>query len=148
MLSDRRWLRVFVPLPPSTPSPVSTLCPRLLIPPTFFARSPPPPPLLSRSLPESLVVSHPRRSSGLIIISQARPHQETWLLMREKSIPLSRPLPSLSLPQSIYPLSPLFSTPPLPPAPSFLIRQIPRELEAISAAGTGVTCVCVCACVI
>lgn len=106
------------------------------------------PPLLSPSLPESLVVSHPRRSSGLIIISQARPHQETWLLMREKSIPLSRPLPSLSLPQSIYPLSPLFSTPPPPPAPSFLIRQIPRELEAISAAGTGVTCVCVCACVI
>lgn len=38
MLSDRRWLRVFVPLPPSTPSPISTLCPRLLIP------HPPPPP--------------------------------------------------------------------------------------------------------
>lgn len=143
MLSDRRWLRVFVPLPPSIPSPISTLCPRLLIPPIFC----PPPPPFSLSLPESLVVSHPRRRSGLIIISQARPHQETWLLMREKSIPLSRPLPSLSLPQSIYPLSPLFSTP-SPPTPSFLIRQIPRELEAISAAGTGVTSVCVCACVI
>lgn len=94
------------------------------------------------SLPQSLVVSHPRRRSGLIIISQARPHQETWLLMREKSIPLSRPLPSLSLPQSI--LSRCSSPPPHPSTPSFLIRQIPRELEAISAAGTGVTCVCVC----
>lgn len=73
---------------------------------------------LSLSLPERPVVSHPRRRSGLIIISQARPHQETWLLMREKSIPLSRPLPSLSLPQSIYPLSLLFSTP-SPPHPLF-----------------------------
>lgn len=143
MLSDRRWLRVFVPLPPSTPSPISTFCPRLLIPPIFCS----PPLSPSLSLSESLVVSRPRRRSGLIIISQARPHQETWLLMREKSILVTRPLPSLSLPQSIYPLSPLFSTP-SPPTPSFLIRQIPRELEAISAAGTGVTCVCVCACVI
>lgn len=80
----------------------------------FFA----PPPPFSLSLPESLVVSYPCRRSSLIIISQARPHQETWLLMREKSIPLSRPLPSLSLPQSIYPLSPLFSTP-SPPPPLF-----------------------------
>lgn len=119
--------------------PFSTLCPRLLIPCLFCA------PSLSLSPPEHPVVSHPRRRSGLIIISQARPHQETWLLMREKSIPLSRPLPSLSPPQSIYPLSLLFSTP-SPPTPSFLIRQIPRELEAISAAGTGVTCVCVCLC--
>lgn len=122
--------------------PFSTLCPRLLIPCLFCT----PFSLSLFSLLQSLVVSHPRRRSGLIIISQARPHQETWLLMREKSIPLSRPLPSLSLPQSI--LSRCSSPPPHPSTPSFLIRQIPRELEAISAAGTGVTCVCVCVCVI
>ena len=125
MLSDRRRRRVFVPLPPSTPSPMSTLCPRLLIPPRLLSLSlspsldpppppappppsapPPPPPPLSLSPPVSPppppppVVSHPRRRSGLIIIKQARPYQETWLLMREKSIPLPRPL--LPLPASIY----------------------------------------------
>lgn len=117
--------------------------------------APPPPPVLQRS-PHSTSrfprpPSLPRRRRGLIIISQARPHQETWLLMREKSIRLF--LSSLSLPASIYPLPPPSNThththahtnPSDPPPPFFLIRQIPRELGAISAAGTGVMCVFVC----
>lgn len=57
----------------------------------------------------------------------------------------SSPLP---LSASIYLSSLAALLHPLTPTPSFLIRQIPRELEAISAAGTGVTCVCVCGCVI
>lgn len=55
-------------------------------------------------------------------------------------LPLSASIYLSSLAALLHPLT--------PPTPSFLIRQIPRELEAISAAGTGVTCVCVCACVI
>lgn len=47
-----------------------------------------------------------------------------------------------SLSASIY-LSSLAALLHHTPTPSFLIRQIPRELGAISAAGTGVTCVCV-----
>lgn len=103
----------------------------------------------SLPLPATLVLSHPHRRRGLIIISQARPHQETWLLMREKSILLSLLslfVSSLSLPASIYPLSLLLSASSLLFLPSFLIRQIPRELGAISAAGTGVMCVCVYLC--
>ena len=63
--------------------------------------------------------------------------------------------PSCSLPQSIYtpppppPTLPTTTPPPTPLRPSttpFLIRQILRELGAISAAGTGVMCVSVCLC--
>lgn len=53
-------------------------------------------------------------------------------------LPLSASIYLSSLAALLHPLT--------PPTPSFLIRQIPRELEAISAAGTGVTCVCVCLC--
>lgn len=92
------------------PPSLSTFCPLPLASFHLFRRSSP----LSLPLPATPVVSHPHRRRGLIIISQARPHQETWLLMREKSILLS--LSSLSLPQSIYPLSPLFPHPhPHPP---------------------------------
>lgn len=54
-------------------------------------------------------------------------------------LPLSASIYLSSLAALLHPLTP--HTP-----PPFLIRQIPRELEAISAAGTGVTCVCVCLC--
>lgn len=71
---------------------------------------------LSLPLPETLVRSRPHRRRGLIIISQARPHQETWLLMREKSILLSLLclfVSTLSRSASTY-LSSRCSYPPLP----------------------------------
>lgn len=127
-------------MPPFLHPSTSTSCPQTLASFHLFA------PSASLSLSPSL----PRRRRGLIIISQARPHQETWLLMREKSIRLF--LSSLSLPASIYPppsppththTHPRTHTPPTLHHP-FLIRRIPRELGAISAAGTGVMCVFVC----
>lgn len=144
MLSDRRWLLVFVPLPPSTPSPISTLCPRLLIPPIFC----PPPPPFSLSLP-------PRVPGCLSASQEPRPHhyqpgQATPgdMASNERKIHPAFSSSPLPLSASIYLSSLTALLHPLTPTPSFLIRQIPRELEAISAAGTGVTCVCVCACVI
>lgn len=105
---------VFTPTPP-TPSPslylclpsLSTFCPLPLASFHLFLGSSP----LSLTLPATPVLSYPRRRRGLIIISQARPHQETWLLMREKSIPLSLSPPSLCLNLSILSLR---RFPPLP----------------------------------
>lgn len=85
-----------------------------------------------------LILSRPRRRRGLIIIKpgQATPGD---MASNERKIHPALSLSSLSLSASIYP-----SPQPSPNFFFFLIRQIPRELGAISAAGTGVMCVSVC----
>lgn len=112
--AERSYLASSPPPPPSRLLPLSLLALSLhLLPstsrliPSFFAHPSLSPPSLLPSF------SHPRRGRDLIIISQARPYQETWLLMREKSILLSLSTSfssaSLSLPQSIYPPSLFFN---------------------------------------
>lgn len=121
--------------------PFSTLCPRLLIPCLFCAPSLS---LFSPRVPGCLSPSQEKRphhyqpgqaTPGDMASNERKIHPA----FSSAPLPLSASIYLSSLAALLHPLTP--HTP-----PPFLIRQIPRELEAISAAGTGVTCVCVCLC--
>lgn len=104
-------------------------------------------PSLSSLIPLSLsffsslspILSRPRRRRGLIIIKPGQATPGDMASNERKIHPALSLLPlTLCLNLSIPPTLPQFFF--------FLIRQIPRELGAISAAGTGVMCVSVCLC--